>query len=83
MLIVRIYKVRAHVYVKFDHIVAIHAIGDRANHIVLDVYRNVTEANGKRDRRFRIEHAQQIKEEDMRLFGQFGVIARYFLHFES
>jgi predicted amidohydrolase YtcJ len=57
--------------------VAIHAIGDRANRIVLDIFGNVTQFNGKRDRRFRIEHAQQIQESDMQRFKDISVIASY------
>ncbi|KAK8478305.1 hypothetical protein V6N11_008890, partial [Hibiscus sabdariffa] len=38
--------------------VAIHAIGDRANDLILDMYESVVSKNGKRDQRFRIEHAQ-------------------------
>lgn len=34
--------------------VAIHAIGDKANDMVLDVYRSVVSINGIRDRRFRV-----------------------------
>ena len=38
----------------------VHAIGDRANDWLLDVYREVRERNGQRDRRSRIEHAQHL-----------------------
>jgi Amidohydrolase family len=41
--------------------VMIHAIGDRANHQILDVFVQVTARNGARDRRFRIEHAQHLR----------------------
>jgi hypothetical protein len=34
--------------------VAIHAIGDKANDMVLDMYRSVVSVNGIRDRRFRV-----------------------------
>lgn len=34
--------------------VAIHAIGDRANDLILDLYRSVASTNGMRDRRFRV-----------------------------
>ena len=34
--------------------VAIHAIGDRANDLILDMYESVASANGERDRRFRV-----------------------------
>ena len=40
--------------------IAIHAIGDRANRTILDLYQRVEKDNGPRDRRFRIEHAQHL-----------------------
>ena len=55
--------------------VAVHAIGDRANRLQLDVFERVTKQNGPRDRRFRIEHAQHIAPEDIPRFGKLGVIA--------
>jgi predicted amidohydrolase YtcJ len=55
--------------------VIIHAIGDRAIRELLDIYRDVAEANGPRDRRFRIEHAQHIHPEDFQRFADQGVIA--------
>ena len=39
--------------------VAIHAIGDRANEMVLDMYRSVALTNGMRDRRFRVKFIAQ------------------------
>ena len=54
-----------------------HAIGDRANREVLDIYERVwerTEADGKA-LRWRIEHAQHIDPADVPRFGQLGVIA--------
>jgi predicted amidohydrolase YtcJ len=53
----------------------IHAIGDRANRIILDVFERVIAENGPRDRRFRIEHAQHIAPVDIPRFGELGVIA--------
>lgn len=44
-----------------------HAIGDSANHAVLNIYKNVLE--GKKDRRWRIEHAQVISPDDFELFN--------------
>lgn len=35
--------------------VAIHAIGDKANDMILDMYESVAAANGDRDRRFRVK----------------------------
>jgi predicted amidohydrolase YtcJ len=54
--------------------VVIHAIGDRANHIVLDMYEKAMKVNGPRDRRFRIEHAQHLLPADLPRFRQLGVI---------
>lgn len=39
---------------------AVHAIGDRANDWLLDVFAEAASRNGDRDRRFRIEHAQHF-----------------------
>src|SRR5438093_302386 len=55
--------------------VAVHAIGDRANAILLAIYDSVSGAHGPRDRRFRIEHAQHLRPQDIPLFGKLGVIA--------
>ena len=54
---------------------AFHAIGDRANRIALDVFDAVAKANGPRDRRDRIEHAQVIAPEDFARFAALNVIA--------
>lgn len=55
--------------------VMVHAIGDRANHTVLRLFEAAGKENGARDRRFRIEHAQHLRPEDVPLFGKLGVIA--------
>lgn len=55
--------------------VVIHAIGDRANGEILDLYERVATANGPRDRRFRIEHAQHLRAADIPRFARLGVIA--------
>ncbi|HET7150315.1 MAG TPA: amidohydrolase [Candidatus Acidoferrum sp.] len=52
-----------------------HAIGDRANRIALDVFEAVLKANGARDRRDRIEHAQVVAPMDFVRFAQLKVIA--------
>ncbi len=54
--------------------VVVHAIGDRANRVLLDIYERVARANGPRDRRFRIEHAQHLRPADIPRFGALGVI---------
>lgn len=55
--------------------VMIHAIGDRANDLILGIYEQVERENGKRDRRFRIEHAQHLRPQDIPRFARDGVIA--------
>ena len=55
--------------------IAVHAIGDKANHIVLGMYEEAARQNGARDRRFRIEHAQHLRMEDIPRFGKLHVIA--------
>ena len=52
-----------------------HAIGDRANRIALDTFAAVLEANGPRDRRDRVEHAQVVEASDFARFGKLNVIA--------
>ena len=54
---------------------AVHAIGDRANAILLAIYDSVARAHGGRDRRFRIEHAQHLRAEDVAKFGAQHVVA--------
>ena len=55
---------------------AVHAIGDKANRIMLDIYAEVAKQNAARgDRRWRIEHAQHLRPEDFARFGQLAVIA--------
>lgn len=55
--------------------VIVHAIGDRAIRLQLDIFSRVAGENGTRDRRFRIEHAQHIAPADIPRFGAQGVIA--------
>lgn len=52
-----------------------HAIGDRANRVALDVFEAVAKANGPRDRRDRIEHAQLVAPDDFPRFAKLNVIA--------
>lgn len=54
--------------------VIVHAIGDRAIDLQLNIFERVSRENGARDRRFRIEHAQHIAPADVPRFGQLGVI---------
>ncbi|MEO6654479.1 MAG: amidohydrolase [Pyrinomonadaceae bacterium] len=55
--------------------VYIHAIGDKANATVLDYYENAEKINGARDGRFRIEHAQHLRQADISRFGKLKVVA--------
>jgi predicted amidohydrolase YtcJ len=54
---------------------AVHAIGERANGLLLAIYDSVARAHGPRDRRFRIEHAQHLKGGDIVRLARSGVIA--------
>ena len=53
----------------------VHAIGDRANAIVLDIFEKLAKERGARDRRPRIEHAQVVRAADKPRFKALGVIA--------
>jgi predicted amidohydrolase YtcJ len=53
----------------------VHAIGDKAIRDLLDIYYEVADANGPRDRRLRIEHAQHIHPDDIKRFRIQDVIA--------
>jgi predicted amidohydrolase YtcJ len=56
----------------------VHAIGDRANHDVLDVYdllRKEEQLHGLTGLRHRIEHAQVLQPDDLARFAQLGIIA--------
>lgn len=55
--------------------VAVHAIGERANGLLLGIYDSVGKAHGPRDRRFRIEHAQHLRPGDVSRLGRSGVVA--------
>ena len=55
--------------------VAVHAIGSSANRIVLDVFEQAVSSNGRRERRFRVEHAHNAAEDDVRRFKRLDVIA--------
>src|SRR5215467_14725942 len=52
-----------------------HAIGDRGISTMLDIMSEVEKANGDKDRRFRIEHAQHMSEKDFDRFAKLKVIA--------
>jgi len=54
----------------------IHAIGDRGNREVLDIYARIfAEDTTRRDLRWRIEHAQHIHPDDVQRFADLSVVA--------
>jgi len=54
---------------------ALHAIGDKANATILDMFAEVVRRNGPRDRRLRIEHAQHFRMSDIPRMQAQGVVA--------
>ena len=66
----------ARIAIKHGYQLNTHAIGDRANREVLDIYARVFKANPeKRDLRWRDEHSQHIDPVDIRRFRELGIIA--------
>jgi predicted amidohydrolase YtcJ len=55
--------------------IGIHAIGPKANYWVLNAYQTARLANGVRDSRHRVEHAQILIDSDIPRFAELGVIA--------
>ena len=54
----------------------VHAIGDRGNRVVLDIFEEAFEENpDQEDVRWRVEHAQHLHPDDIPRFGALGVIA--------
>ena len=53
----------------------VHAIGDRAISMTLDMFTQIEKLNGKRDRRWRIEHSQHMAAKDFGRYARLGVIA--------
>lgn len=66
----------AELAIQHDYQLGTHAIGDRANREVLDIYEAVFRSNPeKEDLRWRIEHAQHLHPADLDRFAELGVIA--------
>ena len=66
----------AHLAVQYDYQLCTHAIGDRANREILDLYEMIFRSyQQKHDWRWRIEHAQHIHPADFPRFSELGVIA--------
>jgi predicted amidohydrolase YtcJ len=55
--------------------IAVHAIGDRGNRLVLDAFAKTFGARGGRELRWRIEHAQVVAPQDLPRFAKLGVVA--------
>ncbi|HPI36891.1 MAG TPA: amidohydrolase [Ignavibacteriaceae bacterium] len=55
--------------------ICVHAIGDSANSEMLSIYEEIVKTNPEWDRRFRIEHSQHVRFEDIDRFAKLGVIA--------
>ncbi len=53
----------------------VHAIGDRANREVINIFEKNMKANPEKDWRWRIEHAQHLHPEDIPRFKEWGIIA--------
>jgi predicted amidohydrolase YtcJ len=66
---------RARAFMGAGFQVNVHAIGDRANTLALDVLERATAATGTRDRRHRLEHAQVMRREDIARLSKLGVVA--------
>jgi predicted amidohydrolase YtcJ len=66
----------ARVAIRHGFQVNTHAIGDRANKEILDIYESTFRANpGRRDLRWRVEHAQHLQPSDVQRFARLGVVA--------
>ncbi|MBN1224256.1 MAG: amidohydrolase [Candidatus Aminicenantes bacterium] len=69
-------KETAAIAITNDFQLCVHAIGDRANREILNIYEDVFKAHPeKTDLRWRIEHAQHLNPADIPRFGQLHVIA--------
>jgi predicted amidohydrolase YtcJ len=70
-------RAQAQVALDAGYQVCIHAIGDRANREVLNIYEETFKKNNRngKELRWRIEHAQHINGADIPRFGALGVIA--------
>jgi len=53
----------------------VHAIGDRAISMILDIFSDIEKEHGYHDQRFTIEHAQHMAQKDFERFAQLHVIA--------
>ncbi|NNC18343.1 amidohydrolase [Corallococcus exiguus] len=68
-------EARAQAFMARGFQVCIHAIGDRANTLVVDVLLRGAERTGTQALRHRVEHAQILRLEDIRRLGAAGLVA--------
>ena len=69
-------KATALLAIKHDYQLCTHAIGDRANREILNLFQLIFRSfPDGRDRRWRIEHAQHLHPADIPRFAELGVIA--------
>ncbi len=66
------FKEVAHLLINTKYQMCTHAIGDSGNRVILNAYAEVLK--GKNDRRWRIEHAQVVNQNDFALFGNNSII---------
>ncbi len=67
-------KLKEYCQLAFDnnYQVNTHAIGDSANRLMLNIYAGFLK--GKNDKRWRIEHAQVVDQNDFELFKQYSIV---------
>jgi predicted amidohydrolase YtcJ len=72
---VEVIKETARIAIENNFQLCIHAIGDRGNREVLNIFEEAFKAHpDKKDLRWRIEHSQHLHPDDIPRFGQLGVI---------
>jgi hypothetical protein len=73
---VEVIKETARIAIENGFQLCTHAIGDRANREILNIYEEAFKAHpDKKDLRWRVEHAQHLDPADIPRFGKLGVIA--------
>lgn len=60
---------------KQDLQLCVHAIGDRANRELVDIYASQIASNKSKDHRWRIEHAQHVNPTEIPRFKEWSIIA--------
>jgi hypothetical protein len=55
--------------------IAVHAIGDKGNRVIVDLYKRLLKESPREDHRHRIEHASMLKQDVLDDMGELGIIA--------